>query len=512
VPEYGEQADAAHARLFARARARYFALETELAGVVEAGATADALEDLIDTRGREVHRALLQAGLDGQAAGERRAGEAPVGADGVPRTRVEKGHRRGLTSRFGPVTVTRLAYRAAAPGTPNLHLADLELNLPAGAHSHPLRRDVALEATRGSFDGAVAAVERFTGQKVGKRQAVELARSAAVDVEAFYAQVRGEVAPAGRFLVLQFDGKGVVMRPEGLRPATAKAAQARKNRLATRLSPGEKNSRKRMAEIAVVHDATPAPRTVDDVLPLPGRPDSQASGPARAEGPATAAKWLTASVVDDIATVVAAGFDEAERRDPHHQRTWVVLVDGNNTQIEAIQAEAARRRATVHLLVDFVHVTEYVWTAAWSFFETGDPDAEKWVRTQLRQVLRGRAAAVAAGILRRATTNHYNAQERKGADTAAAYLKAKAPYLGYGTALANGWPIATGVVEGTCRHLVKDRLDLTGARWGLQGAEAVLLLRAVVTNGDFDAYWAYHLEQEQQRNHHSRFAAPSAPT
>ncbi len=504
---YGEQSEAAHARLFAASRELYFALEADLVSRVAAGSTADAVEDLIDERGREVHRALLQACLDTYAQRERRAQTAPVGADGTTRTRVEKGHSRTLVSRFGPVVVTRLAYRARPPKTPNLHLADLELNLPAGVHSHTLRRDVAVEATRGSFDGAVDAVERFTGQKVGKRQAVELARSAACDVEAFYAQVTLEVAGAGRILVLQFDGKGVVMRPEGLRPATAKAAQQKKNRLATRLSPGEKSNRKRMAEIAVVHDAAPAPRTVDDVVPLPGRANAEVSAaPARAKGPKATGKWLTASVVDDIATVVAAGFDEAERRDRHHQRTWVVLVDGNNTQIEAIQTEAARRGVTVHVLVDFVHVTEYIWTAAWSFFETGDPDAETWVRTQLRQILRGKASAVAAGIRRRATYNQYDAAERKGADTAANYLTAKAPHLGYGTALANGWPIATGVVEGTCRHLIKDRMDITGARWGLEGAESVLLLRAVVTNGDFDAYWAYHLDQEQQRNHHSKFA------
>ena len=187
-------------------------------------------------------------------------------------------------------------------------------------------------------------------------------------------------------------------------------------------------------------------------------------------------------------------------------RTTESLLQAPRGKLKLPKAEAARRKVTVHVVVDFVHVTEYVWTAAWSFFETGDPDAETWVRTQLRQVLRGKALAVAAGILRRATKNQYDAQERKGADTAAAYLRAKAPYLGYGTALANGWPIATGVVEGSCRHLVKDRLEITGARWGLEGAESVLLLRAVVVNGDFDAYWAYHLEQEQQRNHYSKFA------
>jgi hypothetical protein len=83
--------------------------------------------------------------------------------------------------------------------------------------------------------------------------------------------------------------------------------------------------------------------------------------------------------------------------------------------------------------------------------------------------------------------------------------------LDYPTALAAGWPIATAIIEGACRHLVKDRMDLTGARWGLHGAEAILKLRAIRSNGDFDDYWAYHLAQEHQRIHLSRYADHKIP-
>ncbi len=501
---YEEPAVPLPAGPFAEARARYLALEALLAGADARAGRHDELEDLVERDGREVLRALLQGHLDLRAREETRADPPLVGADGVARTRLERGHGRRLVSQLGQVTVRRHAYRAAGAG--NLHPADAALNLPAGLYSHTLARRLALEATRGSFDDAIDAVARATGQVLGKRLAVELVRDCATDVTAFYAQPRPEITGAGRLLVLQFDGKGIVMRPEALRPATAKAAEARKNRLATRLSPGEKANRKRMAEIAVVHDTTPVPRTVDDVIPRRGK--AQASGQPQADGPTATGTWLAASVVDDI----AAGFDEAERRDPHHQRTWVVLVDGNNTQLDAIHAEATRRDVTITVIVDFIHVLEYLWTAAWSFFDKGDPDAEDWVRAQARGVLAGKAHAIASGFRRRATRNHYNATERKGADTAADYLDAKAPYLRYDLALANGWPIATGVVEGSCRHLIKDRFDITGARWGLDGAEAVLLLRAVVTNNDFDAYWAYHLDQEQHRNHHTKFAGHYTPT
>jgi hypothetical protein len=120
-------------------------------------------------------------------------------------------------------------------------------------------------------------------------------------------------------------------------------------------------------------------------------------------------------------------------------------------------------------------------------------------------ILEGKAGIVAAAIRRKATQRGLERDQRVKADRAADCLHNKAPYLDYPTALANGRPIATGVIEGACRHLVKDRMDITGARWGLSGAEAILKLRAIITNGDFNAYWAYHLTRERERVHASRY-------
>ena len=89
--------------------------------------------------------------------------------------------------------------------------------------------------------------------------------------------------------------------------------------------------------------------------------------------------------------------------------------------------------------------------------------------------------------------------KRENADTRANYPLSKRDYLDYHTALRKGWPIATGEIEGACRHIVKDRLDITGAHWGLEGAKAVLQLRALRSNGDFDEYWKFHLDREQHR-------------
>jgi len=411
----------------------------------------------------------------------------------------EDGHERGLATRFGQVTVTRIAYRAR--GQSNLHPADAALNLPVEKHSHGLRKLAAIEAARGSFADTATAIERATGVRLGRRQVEQLAARAAADVDCFYTRHAPDPAPDD-VLALSFDGKGVVMRPDGLREATAKAAASQK--LSTRLSKGEKRNRKRMCEVAAVYDLTPVPRTIADILPY-----DQGQQPSPA--PRTAGKWLHASVTDDAATVIAAGFAEADRRDPDHQRTWVALVDGNAHQIDRIHTEARTRNLTVPIVVDFIHVLEYVWKAAWCFHPEGDPQAEQWVRTQTRQILAGRAGIVAAAIRRKATYHGLDPGGRRNADTAAAYLLAKKPYLDYPTALAQGWPIATGVIEGACRHLVKDRMDITGARWSLPGAEAILKLRALTSNGDFDRYWTWHLAQEQQRVHASRYLTSGIP-
>jgi hypothetical protein len=486
------------AAAFDRSRACFETLVAKLAGPQTSGHTHAQLEDLLHTGdGRELLRTLHQDRLDLQAAREQR--QQITDADGVARTRTEHGHQRGLATMLGQVTVTRMAYRR--PEAPNLYPMDAALNLPTGKHSHGLRRLAALESTRDSFDHGCDAIERATGVRIGKRQVEALAQAAAVDIEAFYIARRPGPAPDHHLLVMQFDGKGIVMIPQALREATAKAAAQAQRKLRTRLSPGEKNNRKRMAEVAAVYDAAPAPRTPTDVITPPGTNPS----PARARGPKATGKWLTASVTHDIREVIAAGFDEAARRDPTSQRTWVVLVDGNRTQIDAIRAEASRRGVNVHIVLDFIHVVEYLWKAAWSFFYTGDPAAETWVAEQAHAILQGKAAQVAAGIRRRATRFGYSTTERAGADTCADYLTAKKPYLAYHTALTSGWPIATGVIEGACRHLVKDRMDITGARWSLTGAEAILRLRALVSNGDFEEYWDFHQRQEHKRIHETRY-------
>ena len=193
------------------------------------------LEEGLDQRGRELLRRLLQDHLDLRARREERVEVQNV--DGVRYGSVEPGHTRQLSTVFGVVSVERLAYRHR--GATNLHPADATLNLPEEKHSHGLRRLAALESSRGSYDDTAEAILRATGVLVAKRQVEELADRAAVDVDEFYKTITREPAGDEDVLVVSVDGKGIVMRPNSLRPATERAAAAATTKLECRLSKGE---------------------------------------------------------------------------------------------------------------------------------------------------------------------------------------------------------------------------------------------------------------------------------
>jgi hypothetical protein len=169
-------------------------------------------------------------------------------------------------------------------------------------------------------------------------------------------------------------------------------------------------------------------------------------------------------------------------------------------------------KVDVTIVFDVIHVLEYLWKAGMCFHDEGTKGLEAWVEERFLNILEGRAGDVAGGIKRSATKRGLEASERKNADACARYLLNHKQYMRYDDALREGLPIATGVIEGACRSVVRDRMDITGARWGLKGAEAVLKLRSLKASDDFDAYWDFHLEQEHKRVHEARYAPGEAPT
>ena len=381
-----------------------------------------------------------------------------------------------------------------------------------------MRRRVAEAAAASrSYDEALFELSRHTGAEVPKRQAEQLVARAAEDFDAFYGARRaaeGEPPPEGSVVVLTFDGKGVVLHRDDLREATRRAAEQRRQHREPlspfkRLQPGEKQHAKRMATVAAVYTTAPFVRSPEEFLRslMPRQPGAK---PPLVR-PRPVAKRVWASLQREPWEVIAEATLEAERQDPEHVKRWVVLVDGAETQLDLVEASAAAYGVDVTVILDIIHVVEYVWKAAHVFHREGSPDAAHWAWTRVQSILEGKARRVAAAMRRAATLAGLSSDTRKPVDTCADYLLKYAPYLHYDRYLAAGYPIATGVIEGACRYLVRDRMELTGARWRLVGAEAVLKLRALRASGDFDAYWDFHEAREYERNHAQRYADGIAP-
>ncbi len=462
--------------------------------------THSDLERLVETEGREVLRQLLQDHLDLRGPGD--AAEPVVGADDVERTH-RRVHTRPLETVVGEVEVTRAGY--GKRGLESLHPLDAELNLPDEKYSLGVRQRVAELCAKQSFDEVTSQLARTSGAEVAKRQVEELALRAAADFDAFY---RARTVPSpketGPILVITTDGKGVRMRQEDLRPATRKVAATRRRRLDKRLAPGEKRGRKRMAQVAAVYTIAPFVRTPDEVMG-----ELAPDGGAQAKRPRPEAKRVWASIEAPAGAVIDAAFDEAERRDPERKKTWALLCDGSDTQLLDLCRSEYLHGVEATVILDVIHVAEYLWKASPAFETSSSPAAEAWVRERLLEILRGKAVHVAAGMRRSATLRGLTATARAPVDDCAGYLLKYQAFMRYDEYLARGLPIATGVIEGACRYLVKDRMDLTGASWRLGGAEAVLRLRSLWASGDFDEYWAFHERQEFERNHAARFAGPA---
>jgi hypothetical protein len=183
----------------------------------------------------------------------------------------------------------------------------------------------------------------------------------------------------------------------------------------------------------------------------------------------------------------------------------VCLTDGER----ALQLRALRQIRAVFpallVILDIIHVLGYLWEAAYSFHAEGTEQARLWVRERLLLILKGKVSAVAAGMRQSATKQALTGAKRKTVDKACNYLLKNKAFMRYHEYLAAGLPIASGNVEGACGHLVRDRMERTGAIWTEQGAEAVLQLRALEKSGDFDEYWAYHLERERQWNYAEQY-------
>jgi len=425
-------------------------------------------------------RLLLQAHVDSRGDGD--VGEAIVlqRPDGPVRLGYKRRHSRPVLTLFGEVRVTRMSY--GAPGCKAIHPLDRQLRLPGRTWSYECQRRLLRAVVCSPFDEAISFFAEMTGTAVPKRSAEQLVREAAVDFDAFYAQRPAAcVKPArGEILVAAIDCKGIPM----VKPERALRV--------VRRGKGQKANKKRMATVAAVHNQTPVVRTPQEVLDslfsTDGRPERQAR-------PRPGHKRVWASLTADKDTFINDVKAEMTRRDPRRRRTWVIVTDGER----ALQHRVTDSFQSVTLILDYLHVAEKLWKAAHALYREGSPDAQAFVYQRAKRILEGQVDQVVKGLKLIVTKRKLTGSKAKTLCDVAAYYRRNRERMRYDTYLANGWPIASGSVEGACKNLIRDRFERSGMRWTPETAEALLKLRALHLSSDFDAYWEFHIERDQQR-------------
>src|SRR5450631_3078062 len=428
-------------------------------------------------KGREVQRLLLQAHLQQRGNGDLGPALYLQQRDGE----VAYSHRRLgtrlLTTVFGTVELVRMGY--SRPGVSGIFPLDRALSLPARSFSYELQRRLVKAALQNPFLDSVQTIADLTGVAVSKRSLEQILPDAAQDFDAFYRQRSPEPAP-GSILVAAVDCKGIPMvKPPGAQPTP-------------RLTKGQKANKKRMATVAAVFTRAPWVRNPQQVVESlfrlrPTRQDAPA--PPRPEN-----KRVWASLLKGKNAVIQEVAEEIERRDPSVSKTRVALTDGER----ALQIRVDQN-LKVTLILDLMHALEKLWKAAYIFHAEGSLEAELWVMHRTLRILSGEVGQVVKGLRQSITKRNISGAKRKTLETAADYLYRNRTRMRYNEYLANGWPIASGPVEGACKNLIKDRMERSGMRWTEQMAEAIVQLRAIYLSGDFDQYWTFHIEQDQQR-------------
>jgi len=452
-------------------------LESWLASSSALQLPLDQIESQQLAKGRELQRLLLQAHLQHRGIGD-------VGSAlklQKPEGEVFCSHRhlstRSITTVFGTVELTRMGY--SRPGTPSIFPLDKTLALPSRSFSYELQRRLVKAAVQNPFLESVQTIGELTGVSVSKRSLEEILPDAAQDFDAFYQQ-RSVASACGSILVAAVDGKGIPMvKPDRAQPKA-------------RLTKGQKANKKRMATVATVFTRVPCVRTpqqiIDGLFPSSPKP-SDASPPPRPEN-----KRVWASLRKGKTAVILEVAEEMDRRDPLRTLTRLALTDGER----ALQIRV-NDKLDVTLILDLIHVLEKLWKAAYVFHPEGSLEADLWVIDRALKILYGEVGQVVKGIRQSITKRGLSGPRRKTLNGIANYLYRNRTHMRYDEYLANGWPIASGPVEGACKNLIKDRMERSGMRWTEKMAEAIVQLRAIYLSGDFDRYWQFHIQQDQTR-------------
>jgi hypothetical protein len=389
-------------------------------------------------------------------------------------------HRRQYFSIFGKLAFWRpYFYR---PGWGGASPLDQELALGSDCYSDLVRELVEYLGVDSTYAKVANYFARLLGLELSTQAISDLVAEDAADVEAFYAQLPPpSPASEGALMVIQADGKGVPM--VRTTPAEPKV----------RLGKGEKPNRKKEAVVTGLYTIAPHSRTPADVVASLFHPEiPPVSTTPQRLGPQNKRLWATMAGKDAALERLAG---QVAPREGSHIQHRIALTDG----AEALQDRVQQHFPTFTLVLDFIHADEKLWDVANCLFGETSPHRTPWVEAQTLDLLSGHVPQVITELRRLVNLVETTATQRTVLTKLANYFEHNTPFMHYDQYLTIGWPIASGVIEGACRHLVKDRCELSGMRWTKVGVENLLRLRAVAENDDWDAYRSFFQKQRHQR-------------
>ena len=413
-------------------------------------------------------------------------------------TRLKYQEKRPTTyfSVFGKVRFRRHYFHA--PGQKGVCPLDAELSLPSRCYSDLLRDWAEYCTTNESYDESNRVLKRILGLSISKQALETAVQEDAVDVEAFYEQ---KAAPSpeteGPILVIQADGKGVPM--VRTKPADQPARRGK----------GQKRTKKKEAVVTAIYTIEPHPRTPQQVADallrdIEENREPEQTSTLQPQRPVPVGKEVRATMKGkDFALERLAR--RVDQREGEHIQQRAALTDG----AEALQDRVLSKFPGFELILDIIHVLGYLWDAANALLGETHPDRTAWVKEQLLLILSGKTTTVIQTLESLVQDPTISDAQREVLNTTIGYYRRNLPYMHYDRYLDRGWPISSGVVEGTCGHLVKDRMEQSGMRWTKSGAQAILDLRAVRVNEDWDAYQRFRRQRQHQRLYSSHPGVPS---
>jgi hypothetical protein len=440
---------------------------------------------------RDLWRRLRHMGHEALAQFLRLQGDGDMGETvtlptGEVCQRLEELHQRRYLSIFGAFRLSRTVYGSREKQQIAFVPLDNRLQLPESVFSYVLQDWDQSLCVEEAFGQASATMWRMLELKQSVDSLEHMNREMAQGATTFMLN-RPPPEQEGEVVVASADQKGIVLRRQPGDPPP-KAHRSK----------GDKASHKRMATVATVYTVDRYRRTPEEVVAALFR---DAAEPSR-DRPRPHAKEVWASLPRDeqpgsgIDAAFAWMIGELFLRGRAEDKALVYLSDGQEALWEARREWLPERAVDI---LDLLHVTPRLWKAAHVFHAEGSQAAEDFVRERVLRVLQGKAAGVVRGLREMATKHGLRGAQKKTITRVCAYLEANRERMRYDEYLRAGYPIASGAVEGACRHLVKDRLERAGMHWTIAGAQAMLDVRSIYVSGLWEEYQDYRIQRESER-------------